>query len=53
MRLQQLQAREVLRIDNADWHIVVIDNNKIIDAMPLQQVQNFDCEFIAMNRHWI
>ena len=53
MRLQQLQARQVLRIDNADGHIVVIDDNKIIDAVPLQQVQNFDRQFIAMYCYWI
>jgi hypothetical protein len=36
--LQQFQARQVLGIDNTDWHIVVIDDDEIVNAMTLQQV---------------
>jgi hypothetical protein len=39
--LQQLQPREVLRIDNADRLLVVINHDQIVDAMALEQVENF------------
>ena len=35
-RLEQLQACEVLRIDNAHWHAVVIHHDEIVDAMAFQ-----------------
>ena len=39
--LQQFQPRQILRIDDAHWHVVVINHDQIVDAMTLQQVQNF------------
>ena len=39
--LEQLQPREVLRIDNADRLLVVINHDQIVDAMALEQVENF------------
>src|SRR6266576_4089465 len=52
-RSEQLQARQILRIDNAYWHVVVINHDQIVDAMTLQQVQNFHREFFFMHRDWI
>ena len=37
-RSEQLQARQILRIDNAHWDVVFIDHNQIVDAMAFKQV---------------
>ena len=36
--LQQFQPREILRIDDADWDVFVIDDNQIVDAMTFKQI---------------
>ncbi len=51
--LEQLQFREILRIDNADWDLVIIDHDEIVDPMALEQVENFHRELVLMNRHRI
>jgi len=51
--LEQLQFGEVLRIDNADWDLVIIDHDEIVDPMALEQVENFHRELVLMNRHRI
>ena len=52
-RLEQLQAREVLRIDDAHRHIVIIDHDKVVDAMAIQQIQNLDRQFVFVHGHGI
>src|SRR4030095_6087788 len=37
--LPPFQPRHVARIDNTDWHMVVINHDQIVDAVTLQQVQ--------------
>ena len=47
--LQQLEPREVLRINDPNRHIVVIDHDQIVDPMAFEQVQNFDREFVFVH----
>ena len=51
--LQQLQSRQVLRINNSNRRVAIVDNYKIIDAMAFQQIENFDGEFVLVNAYWI
>jgi hypothetical protein len=39
------KPRQILRIDNTHRHIVVINHDQIVNAMTLQQVQNFHRSF--------
>jgi hypothetical protein len=48
---EQLQLREVLRIDDADWDLVIIDDNEIVDAVAFEEIQNFHGEFVLVNGH--
>lgn len=50
-RSEQLQARQILGIDNADRHFVVIDYDQIVDPMAFEQVENFDRELVFVHRH--
>ena len=48
--LKQLQAREILRIDDADRHLVVIDYDQVVDAVAFEQIENFDRELVFVHR---
>lgn len=50
---EQLKPRQVLRINNPHRNFVVIDHDQIIDAVALQQIQNFDRELVLVHRHRI
>ena len=52
-RSEQLQAREVLRINDPNRHIVVIDHDQVVDAMALKEIQDFDREFVFVHCDWI
>jgi hypothetical protein len=47
--LEQLQSREVLRIDNANWHVVIVNHDKVIDAMTFEQIKNLDGKLVFMH----
>jgi len=47
--LQKLQPRQVLRIDNSDRHICIIDYDEIIDPVAFEQVQDFYGQFVLMH----
>jgi hypothetical protein len=32
-----------LRIDDSDWHAMIIHHHEIVDPMTLEQVEHFDC----------
>ena len=40
--LQQLQPRQVLRIHDADRHVLIIHYHQIIDPMALQKIEHLD-----------
>jgi hypothetical protein len=48
--LKEFQARQILRINNADRHAVIIDHDQVIDAMTFQQIKNFHCELVFVHR---
>lgn len=47
--LEQFEPRQILRIDDADGGFVVVDDDEVVDAMLLKQVQDFDREFVLMD----
>src|ERR1043166_4755329 len=51
VKSKQFQFREVLRIDDADGDVVVIDDDEIVDAMTLEKVEDFDGELVLVNAH--
>ena len=53
MRSKQLELRQVLRIDNADRGLAIVDHDEIIDAMALEEIQNFHGEFVLVNRYGV
>jgi len=51
--LQQFQPRQILRINNADRRVVVVNDDEIIDAMAFQKIENFDGQFVLVHAYRI
>jgi hypothetical protein len=39
-----------LRIDDPNRHVIVIDYDQVVDAMALEEIQDFDREFVFVDR---
>lgn len=50
---EQFQPGQILRIDDADGHAAVVDHDQIIDAMTLEQIQDFDGKLVLMHDNGI
>src|SRR5437763_11648306 len=51
--LQQFQPRQILRINNADRRVVVVNDDEIIDTMAFQKIENFDGQFVLVHAYRI
>jgi len=49
--LKQFQSRQILRINNADGSVVVVNHDQIVDAMTLEKVENLDRKFVFVHAH--
>src|SRR5207237_10654756 len=50
-RSEQLQAREILRVHYTYRDFVVINHDEIVDAVGLEQFENFDREYVFVHGH--
>jgi hypothetical protein len=53
VELKQFQSCQVLRIDDADRQVVIVDDDQIVDAMALEEVEDFDGEFVLVHAYGI
>ena len=53
LRLKEFEPSQVLGIDKADRPFLVVDNDKIVDAMAFEEVQHFDRELVLMHAYRI
>jgi predicted metal-dependent peptidase len=51
--LEQLQTRQILRINNADRLSVIINNDQVVDPMAFKQVENFHGQFVLVHANRI
>jgi hypothetical protein len=49
--LQQFQPRQILGIDDPDRNAVIINHDQVVDAVALEEIKNFNREFIFMHSH--
>src|SRR5262245_6379405 len=48
--LEQLQSRQILRINNAYRNAVIVNHDQVIDAMAFEQVKDLNGELVFMHR---
>src|SRR4051812_29314279 len=46
---QQLELGQVLRIDDPDRRLVIVNYHEVVDPVPLEQVQDFNRQLVLVN----